>query len=398
MATAKKAASRSAGAKAAGRFHTRDDVKQIVWIRTAGHCELCGTDLTYDFRVGTPMKWGEVAHILPASPRGPRADADHGPEKAESLTNNFSNLMLACPGCHNKIDRDEEGYPLEDLSGLHKAFLDRISLAAKAPEAGKAMGLIVLSKHHSTLNTIRNHDLLAAMSAEGLAWIDHPLNHVLPEPGANGRDAAYWQHVTDSIRHQLAVNLRRASSFHGDIPGLAVAGLADIGALMMLGQVIGDRSTRYLFSPNRGNGLRWPDPTAVPPDFLYTPPPAGTGPIALVLSLSAKVPLRDVLAVLPDARIAEFTIAEPSVSMVKNRGVINAFRDALQTRLSELEADSAEPIHVFPAIPAATAIEFGALLTMQHQHPYQIYDRDGRPANAFEPVLTLGRKPEESIQ
>jgi hypothetical protein len=74
-----------------GRFNTNELTKQIVWIQTAGHCELCGTDLTFDYRAGKPMKWGEVAHILPASPKGPRGRADHD---AEAHTNDPANLML----------------------------------------------------------------------------------------------------------------------------------------------------------------------------------------------------------------------------------------------------------------------------------------------------------------
>lgn len=155
--------SKARGAKKGGRFHTSPAVRAVVWVRAAGHCELCGIDLTHDPRVGRPRQWGEVAHILPASPNGPRADGDHGAEAAQALTNDIDNLILACPGCHDKIDRDAEGYPTEDLSGLHKAFLQRIDLAAKAPEAGKALGLIVLSQHFSTRNDIRNRDLLVAI-------------------------------------------------------------------------------------------------------------------------------------------------------------------------------------------------------------------------------------------
>ena len=62
---------------AKGRYNTNEETKRIVWIQAAGHCELCGTDLTYDYRAGLPMKWGEVAHILPASPKGPRGSEEH---------------------------------------------------------------------------------------------------------------------------------------------------------------------------------------------------------------------------------------------------------------------------------------------------------------------------------
>lgn len=65
-----------------GRYNTATDTKMVVWIQAAGHCELCGTDLTHDHWVGRPMRWGEVAHILSASPQGPRARGarcHHGP-------------------------------------------------------------------------------------------------------------------------------------------------------------------------------------------------------------------------------------------------------------------------------------------------------------------------------
>lgn len=371
----------------AGRFHTHPEARKVVWIRAAGHCELCGTDLTRDFRVGKEMDWGEVAHILPASPKGPRAEDKHGVAEAEARTNDVDNLILACPSCHEKIDRDADGYPKEDLSGLHSAFIQRIQLAAKAPDSGKALGLIFLSQHFATQNDIRNRDLLVAMSSEGLSAIDEPIREVLPPPGAAGRDVTYWATVTDRIHHALQTKLRRASSFHGDIPALAVVGLADIPSLVMLGQAIGDRSTRYLFSPSRGNGLAWPDTKASPPPFLLQRHTEGPGSLALLLSISASVPLRDVEKALPGAQVVEFTIEGPNYGMVKNRDVIHAFRDALQTNLSALEARSPDPIHVFAAIPAAIAIEFGALLTTQHRHPYVIYDRNEH--NDFVPALRL---------
>ncbi|WP_207255299.1 SAVED domain-containing protein, partial [Pseudomonas sp. GW704-E2] len=335
---------------AIGRFNTNDETKRIVWTQTAGHCELCGTDLTFDYRAGKPMKWGEVAHILPASPKGPRGRADHD---AEAHTNDTANLMLLCPGCHDKIDRDADGYPENDLSGLHQAYLERIRIAATTPDGGRAIPLIVQSQHFQTINDIPVRDLLTAMSAEGLTAFDQGIKIAFPAPGPRGRDAAYWQNVKDSIQYELEQQLKRRGGTYGDSPALAVVGLADIPALMMLGQSIGDRSKRLIFSFHREHLLRWPDQCAEPPSFLFTPPPNGDGPLALVLSISAQVPVRDVTDALPGARIAELSIPEPSYAMVQNRRVIHAFRDALQIRLSQLEALTPDPIHVFAAIPAA---------------------------------------------
>lgn len=379
-----------------GRYNTNEETKRIVWIQSAGHCELCGNDLTHDYRVGKPMKWGEVAHVLPASPKGPRGRKEHDEAKAQALTNDSANLMLLCPSCHDKIDRDADGYPEEDLSGLHQAYLDRIRLAATTPNGGRAIPVIVLSQHFATTNDIHTRDLLVAMSSEGLTAIDHPIRITFPAPGPRGRDVFYWQNIKDSILHDLEQQLRRRGGIYSDTPAIAVVGVADIPALMLLGQAIGDRSKRLLFSFNREYQLRWPDQSADPPEYLFASPPDGDAPLALVLSISAQVPHRDVNDALPGARIAELTIPEPSYMMVQNRRVIHAFRNALQIRLSQLEAMTASTIHVFPAIPAALAIEFGALLTTQHQHQYLIFDRDKDSQNKFKPTLNLGLQAQEA--
>lgn len=378
-----------------GRYNTDDVTKRVVWIQSAGHCELCGVDLMHDYRAGRTMKWGEVAHILPASPKGPRGRNDHDEIKAESLTNDTANLMLLCPNCHDKIDRDADGYPESDLSGLHQAYLERVRLAATTPDGGRAIPVIVQSQHFTTTNDIPVRDLLVAMSSEGLTAFGHPIKITFPAPSHRGRDAHYWQSIRDNLQYELEQQLKRRGGVYGDAPALAVVGLADIPALIMLGQSLGDRSKRLLFSFNREHQLRWPDLSAEPPEFVFAPPEDGEGPIALVLSISAQVPARDVEEALPSARIAELSIPVPSYAMVQNRRVIHAFRDALQTHLSWLEAMTADTIHVFAAIPAALAIEFGALLTTQHQHAYRIFDRDKDNHNRFTPTLQLGHHAQE---
>lgn len=375
-----------------GRFSTDERVRFFVWVYAGGHCEMCGLDLTTDPRLRSRRKWGEVAHVLPASPRGPRATSDHDEERAKELTNDPNNLMLLCPICHGLIDADEDGYPATDLTCLHEAQTKRIALTASAPDAQRAVALTLLSQHFSSHTDIADRDLRMAMIAEGLVPVGQSERIVLPEPRSTGRDPHYWESVRDMISTKVSAALRRGASMHGDAPILALAGLADIPALMFFGLTVGDRTSRRLFSPNRDHGLRWPDADAHPPAFKYSPPCEGPGDIALVLSLSATVPSRDVEVALPNARIATFTVDQPSVAIVKNRACIGAFRDALQVRLSELEASTPQPIHLFPAIPAAFAIELGALLSMNHRHKYVVYDR--QKGNAFEPALYFGYKGE----
>ena len=371
------------------RHDVPEHVKLVVWIRAAGHCEQCGADLTEDLRSGRAVKLGDVAHIAPASLDGPRTFEDYTPEEAERLSSDPDNLLLLCPGDHRRTDRSPDAYPILDLQQHHLSHIAQIRHAAQRGETQRAQGLIVLGRHWATENVIRPRDLQEAMLAEGLWAEADPVVHVLPEPGRNGRDELYWHSVERSIDEQLDDRLAKRTSSHGDPLNLCVAGVADIPSLIRVGRQLGDRSNRFLYSRDRQHVLRWPNPLAAPPEYLYEPPGDGVGPIALVLSLSAEVPHRDVLAALPGSRVATFTTPQPRYDLLQSRAAIHAFRKELQVRLSQLEAESDQPIHIFAAIPAALAIEFGALLSTQHAHRYAIYDREGE-SNAFAVAMELG--------
>lgn len=372
-----------------GRYNVPKSIVTLVWIRAAGHCEQCGADLTADFRSGRRVPWGDVAHIAPASARGPRSLDDYTPEDAARLTRDPTNLMLLCPGDHRRMDRAAAAYGSEDLTRHHLAHLEQIRHAARRGETQRAEGLIILGQHWATENVLRPRDLQDAMLAENLWAEATPRVHVLPTPGTGGRDELYWRSIERSIDEQLAGRLTRRTSSQGDPIHLCIAAVADIPSLMRVGRHLGDRSNHVVFSRDRSTVLRWPDPVAAPPEFTYVPAPEGAGPLVLALSLSAEVPLRDIHATLPTARVATLSTPKPHYGLLRSRAAIHSFRTALQMRLSELEAATPEPIHVFAAIPAALALEFGALLSTQHAHTYVIYDREGA-GNAFVAAMTLG--------
>jgi hypothetical protein len=371
------------------RFDVPAGVAQLVWIRAAGHCEQCGADLTVDLRSGQRVKLADVAHIQPASIVGPRAPADFTQEEAKRLSSDPENLMLLCPGDHRRTDRSPDAYPIGDLQQHHRTHIEQIRHAARRGETQRAEGLIVLGQHWATENFLRPRDLLDAMLSENLWAETPPIVHVLPSPGRAGRDEQYWLEVERSIDEKLEDRLGRRTSRHGDPPYLCVAAVADIPSLVRVGRQLGDRSNRVLFSRDRQHILRWPDPLATPPSFDASLPQSGSGPIALVLSLSAAVPDRDVERALPGARIAALTTPKPRYDLLQNRAAIDAFRAAVQPLLSQLEAATSEPLHVFAAVPAAIALEFGALLSTKHAHRMVIYDREGA-SNEFVPMMEIG--------
>jgi 5-methylcytosine-specific restriction endonuclease McrA len=360
------------------RQNTSKEVKTLVWLRAAGHCELCGKDLTLEIVSLKNLFEGEVAHIFPAAPGGPRGHTDYTEADAKRLTDDPANLMLLCPNCHKSIDKTpDDVYPAADLTDRHQGFLERIHLAAMTPHTDFGVGIIVMGKHFSTVSSIEPTEVHRAMFAAGVRPHARPNVVVLPEIPDGIRDARYYGQVRLMLTRAIERELTAARSEAGDTPLLAIAGIADIPSLMIAGSVMGDRRRRLVMSLDRDTRLRWPDATARRPSYKFTPPPDGDGPIALVLNVSAIIPTDDVSAALPFARITTFSAEVPSNQHIKNAGFISSFREQLQVHLSELEASTTEPIHVFAAIPAAYAVEFGAFLSMNHQHGYRIYDRMG---------------------
>ena len=129
------------------RHDVPEHVKLLVWIRAAGHCEQCGADLTVDLRSGRAVTLGDVAHIAPASPDGPRAFEDYTPEEAERLSSEPDNLLLLCPGDHRRTDRSPDAYPISNLQQHHLSHIAQIRHAAQRGETQRAQGLIILGKH-----------------------------------------------------------------------------------------------------------------------------------------------------------------------------------------------------------------------------------------------------------
>lgn len=377
------------------RQNTSEVTKTMVWIRAAGHCELCGKNLLEEVVSLKNLYEGEVAHIRPAA-MGPRAPAGYSEKDAQLLTNDPNNLMLLCPNCHTSIDKADEGvFTTEDLIDRHQGYLERIQVAATTPHNDFGAGIIVLGKHFSTKARIDPSELQRAMFAQGIRPNHRPLPIELPDI-ISARDQAYYESVRHLLSRRIELDFSAARSQMGDDPCIAITGLADIPSLMIAGNLLGDRRRRMVFNLDRDTRLQAPNPAAPLPVYEYIPPREGSGPVALVLNISATIPPIDVLEALPGARIATFAAPKPSVHHVQHHGFIAAFREQLQIQLSALEASVAEPIHVFAAIPPGFAIEFGALLSMNHQHGYCIFDRQGA-TNAFSRHYDFHARPSQEL-
>lgn len=115
-------------AKSTNRVNLSQPAKDLLWSESGGHCQNpeCRADL-HGFMKRKHI--GELAHIIPASMEGPRAD--EGPELTEGERALPENVVMLCPTCHTIVDKAPEEYPADVLRGWK-----RRSQAARAVAHG----------------------------------------------------------------------------------------------------------------------------------------------------------------------------------------------------------------------------------------------------------------------
>lgn len=100
-------------------------IKKIVVARAGGMCELCGIRVVEDNRI-----IGEVAHIRGEKPGSARYDEN----MSESERNSPENLILLCPTCHTRVDKNPKKYTVRYLLDKRRRHLSKFEQAV-----GKAM-------------------------------------------------------------------------------------------------------------------------------------------------------------------------------------------------------------------------------------------------------------------
>ncbi|MBZ8135190.1 HNH endonuclease [Afifella sp. IM 167] len=110
----------------AGRKAIPMATKFRLFSEAAGHCQRpeC-LDALFPAEMGGDKHVAEMAHVIPHGEGGPRHEdrptGDFDPDK-------FENLILLCPTCHAKIDKDPDGFPRNVLLGWKQNHLAKLAV------------------------------------------------------------------------------------------------------------------------------------------------------------------------------------------------------------------------------------------------------------------------------
>jgi len=126
-----------------------DVVIKVLWAKSGNRCALCKLALTH-VRADDEIPVGEMAHIAGEKPGSARYDASMPDERR----NGYINLILLCPSCHTKIDKDEAGFT---VIRLHAAKDEHENGVAEAVKAGTLE--VTFFELEDTLRHLTNNDI-----------------------------------------------------------------------------------------------------------------------------------------------------------------------------------------------------------------------------------------------
>jgi hypothetical protein len=191
----------------------------------------------------------------------------------------------------------------------------------------------------------------------------------------------YWNVQLDNLRRsmkdQIGGRIERQ-----DIKHLSVFALAPIPLLIELGRLLGDKVPVAIRQLHRNpKGWRWQNDR--PPIVFRTSRPklqqATDKVVALNLSLSATIDNARIAAVLGEgAPIWTIEAESPHNDIMRSPRDLAEFGDLAHRTFNAIKAKNGEAteVHVFPAVPASAAVEFGRRWMPKADLPMVLWDQN----------------------
>jgi hypothetical protein len=351
--------------------------RYILWGKSAGRCQFrgCNKTLFTDALTKGEFNQAYIAHIVADVPGGPRGDVVRSP----LLKDNISNLMLMCDAHHRQIDANNgSNYSEVELLKMKKEHEERIErVTAIAPNMQSHIltyranvGVHTREVSYQTVSQYLQPEYYPAEAET----IDLSLSNSVERD----RDATFWTSEITNLEKQVEKKLHRSFA-KGEIKHLSVFAFAPMPLLIKLGILINDISVADIYQPVRSPNT-WKltnDPASV--SYNVISPVAKHKTVALNISLSATLTNDRITKVLgEDCSIYTVTIASPFNDFLKSKNDLVEFGNTMRKLFDRIKAEYNDktPLHIFPAMPIATAIELGRVWMPKADMPLHIYDQN----------------------
>lgn len=346
-----------------------------LWAKAAGRCEYegCNKLLYKDELTSEELNCGLVAHIIAASPDGPRGDE----VLSAKLVNDIENVMLMCHDHHRLIDHEQVAeHPVKRLQDMKKKHEDRIRMVTEIDAAKISVPVIYGANIGKESVGISRRELALAMFPDNYPS-DCMVSMGYKDSSVYDDSDLYWTSESAQLDQKYFENLKPLVT-RDDIDCVSVFALAPQPLLVKLGTKLTDLHKVKVYQKHREpDTWKWQTLNEPNPIRFIRPNDTSKTPV-LIFSLSAKaISIRVRNRFGNEASIWEVTAERPNNDMLKSPSQLEEFRQITRHVLDDINASSKErTIKVFMAMPAAFAIEFGRIWMPKADKQLVLFDKN----------------------
>jgi hypothetical protein len=349
--------------------------KFMLCFKCGGLCSLCCEPLDYDKFSRSNIDVKEYAHIIADSEDGPR-----GCSKSKKYAGDIDNIILLCPSCHTKVDKDKKliCYTVEKLHSIKDYHEQRVRKQLYALKNEQALVVKYISKIGKTQPIISLDKIGEAVRESGYIAQRFPID-LNPNNTAFSDDRSkFWSNEWSQLEEKFRQEIQVLKEQQSDEKFLLFA-IAPIPLLMRLGMLFGDISEVDVFQKHREpDTWAWLDDDSMI-DYQIIPPTVKASTVAAKLSLSDNITNDRVQNVLgKDISIWNITHQKPNNDFIKTPQHLSALREKyreLFRMIREFHGQDAV-IHIFPACPVSAAVEFGRAYMPKADARLVLYDQN----------------------
>lgn len=356
-----------------------EPTQRELWARAAGRCEFrgCNKLLYKDDLTQQRSNLAVISHIVAYSPDGPRGD----PVRSKQLEKDITNLMLTCRN-HGKIIDDkayEAEYPEELLCEFKSEHELRVRILTESKEDAQTYVLLLQVPIESRDFEIDHKAAFRAILPKYPAE-ETPITIDLSGLAIPTTSEGFFQVAAQSITERTHDIFRRHAS-RRHIKNLSVFALAPVPLLIHFGHLLGDIDHLDLYQRHRDSqDWLWKKEEEAKEFYEMLCPleavPSRRHKVALLLSVSAPIKHAEVIAALGEEPfVYEIRAKEPGLDFLTSRRRLEVFgyeaRKLLESLCATYDHDCI--VHLFAAVPAPVAIEFGRCIKQYHP-PFLIYE------------------------
>lgn len=362
----------------------------------------CGKDLRKHFATGRAGTYSYFAHIVAASPKGPRGNL----QDSQRLCDDPTNIMLTCDECHRLIDRVDPDYftvsMLREMRERSIHEVERLLDTLRYPEVepimlvGNIGGQVAHFSMRDAEEALWQVGLRTARGKPEFFFLNG--NH-LHDPHA----PHYWGSLfgvlkTDIPRLQAFLNGSQAGGRAR--PPLAVFPKHGTSVVILGGRMVGDTAGVHLFQFHRNQACQWawPKDAVEPAADKYAVRTlrnhSGEKEACLLLSLTFPI-TRDRLPEdcadaaglkLPTLEIAVEQFGHDAVSHRKDLELLGkAIDEALRRIQDEWKV---RRVHLFVGAPLTACFRMGQKMQARHQATFVCHEA-GLDRGPFKPTIEI---------